>query len=181
MSIDIKWGVKAAAVVAILVSAACSTSSTSPSSPSTSASTTTTVSTPAPTPTPTPAPAPVVATAKVLVTVNPNPVTFSGVPITDSPGCAGSPNTWFYNQVLTETGGAAVTFTSRVDSFDQRIVNNVTNLNLIVPAMGSVKVSSRWCSGSDVSHTAQSSFTGLDANGHIIKVDGPVVQMRSLH
>ena len=169
----IKWPMAALACAAILVSAACSSSSSSPTSPTTAASAPTTVSAPAP--------ASVVATASVQITVNPNPVTFSGVPITDSPGCAGSPNTWFYNQVLTETGGAAVTFTSRIDSFDQRIVNNLTNLNLIVPAMGSVTVSSRWCSASDVSHTAQSSFTGLDANGHIIKVDGPVVQMRSLH
>ncbi len=115
------------------------------------------------------------------ITVTPNPVTFSGVPITDSPGCAGSPNTWFYSQDLKETGGSAVTFTSRVDSFDQRVVNNVTNLNLTVPALGGVSVSSRWCSASDVSHTAQSTFTGTDAAGHVIKVDGPVVNMRSLH
>ena len=177
MSIDIKWGLKAVAAVAILVSAACSSDSSSPTSASTTTSTSTTASTPAPAP----APTPTVVTASVAVTVNPNPVTFSGVPITDSAGCAGSPNTWFYDQVLTESGGAAVTFTSRVDSFDQRVVNNVTNLNLILPSKGSIKVSSRWCSSSDVSHTAQSTFTGLDANGHLVKVDGPVVQMRSLH
>ena len=48
----------------------------------------------------------------VVITVNPNPVPFSGVPVTDEPGCAVLPNTWYYDQVFTETAGVEVTFTS---------------------------------------------------------------------
>ena len=43
------------------------------------------------------------ATGSVKVSINPNPVPFSGVPVTDTPGCATLPNTWFYDQVFTET------------------------------------------------------------------------------
>jgi hypothetical protein len=45
----------------------------------------------------------------VQVTVSPNPVPFSGQAITDIASCATRPNTWFYDQVLRETGGVAVT------------------------------------------------------------------------
>ena len=113
------------------------------------------------------------------VTITPNPVAFSGLPITDSAGCAGSANTWFYKQTLNESGGAAVTFTSRVDRFDQRIVNTLSNLALAVPAMGSLTLSSRWCSSAAVAHTAQSSFSGTDANGNAVTIDGPVVNLQS--
>src|SRR6266511_2474135 len=127
------------------------------------------------TPAPTPVPAPVVpATASVKFEVTPNPVPFSGQPVTDSAGCAGSKNTWFYNQVATESGGASVTFTSRVDKFDGRVVNTLTGLNLVVPAKGTLIVASRWCSSAAVAHTAQTTFMGTDSNGHTINVDAPV-------
>jgi hypothetical protein len=115
----------------------------------------------------------------VEVTINPNPVPFSGQPITDAAGCAGSKNTWFYEQVARETGGAAVTFTSRIDKFDGRVVNNTTNLSLVVPANGSLTIKSRWCSSQAVAHTAQTSFSGTDANGHSITVDAPTVNLQS--
>jgi hypothetical protein len=115
----------------------------------------------------------------VAVTITPSPVPYSGLPITDSAGCAGSPNTWFYTQTLTESGGLAVTFTSRIDSFDQRVVNTSTNLSLVVPAKGSLAIASRWCSSAAVSHTAQTSFTGTDSSGKAITIDGPVVNLRS--
>ena len=112
-------------------------------------------------------------------TVNPNPVPFSGVPITDSPGCARSPNTWFYNQYFTETAGVAVTFTSRIDTFDSRIVNNQTGTQTQLGAGKQIIIPSRWCSAQAVHHTAQTTLIGNDANGHTIKVDGPVVDMQS--
>ena len=52
------------------------------------------------------------------MTISPNPVPFSGQPITDIATCATRPNTWFYDQILKETGGVAVTVTRRVDTFD---------------------------------------------------------------
>jgi len=151
-------------VAASLISASCKNSS--PTAPSDTTP-------PAATPTPTP------ATAKVQVTINPNPVPFSGQPITDAAGCAGSKNTWFYSQIARETGGASVTFTSRIDKFDGRVVNTLNGLSMQVPANGSLTVQSRWCSSQAVAHTAQSTFMGTDANGHSINVDAPVVNLMS--
>ena len=161
-------GMWALVCVAILATAACTGSTSSPTAPST------------PTPAPTPAPTPTaVATGFVSVAINPNPVPFGGQPITDTASCAGSPNTWFYQQNFKESGGAAVTLTSRIDKFDQRVVNNVTNLSLAIPAMGTMSLQSRWCSSQAVSHTAQSTFSGTDANGHTVTVEGPVVTLKS--
>jgi hypothetical protein len=119
------------------------------------------------------------ATGNVVATVRPNPVPFSGDPIRDAPACAGFENTWFYEQVLRNTGGVAVTFTNRIDSFDGRVVNNLTNVNIVVPANGEVVLRSRWCSGNPVSHTAQSSFRGRDASGNQVSTDAPVARLMS--
>jgi len=113
----------------------------------------------------------------VAVTVNPNPVPFSGRPITDASSCANSPNTWFYDQVLTETGGADVTITGRVDTFDGRVVNTRNDLNIAIPARGSATLQSRWCSAQPTAHTAQTSFSGRDASGNTFNVDGPTVRL----
>jgi hypothetical protein len=115
----------------------------------------------------------------VQITINPNPVPFSGQPITDSAGCAGSKNTWFYQQNLKESGGASVILTTRTDKFDERVVNTLTNQNFAVPAMGALAVQSRWCSSAAVAHTAQSTFSGIDANGHTITVVGDIVNLKS--
>jgi hypothetical protein len=153
----------------VLAVAACSsTKSQSPTAPAE------VVTTPPP-----PPPAPIPATGSVQATVNPNPVPFSGQPVTDAASCAGSKNTWFYEQILKETGGAAVTLTSRIDKFDERVVNTVTNLSLVVPANGSMSIQSRWCSAQGVAHTAQTTFTGTDANGHSVSADGPMASLRS--
>jgi hypothetical protein len=171
----IRWGMQILVSVAVLAIAACSSSPASPTAaPPTAAST----PTPAPVPTPPPTPPPVI-TASVQIAINPNPVPFSGQPITDAASCAGSPNTWFYQQNLKESAGAAVVFTGRIDSFDQRVVNNETGLNIMVPALGQMTLNSRWCSSEAVAHTAQSSFSGIDANGHAISVEGPVVNLKS--
>jgi len=118
------------------------------------------------------------ATADVSVEVRPNPVPFSGAPITDAASCAGSPNTWFYDQTFTEKTGVAVRFTSRTDMFDGRVTNNGA-ADISVPAKGTATIKSRWCSAASVSHTAKTTFTGTDANGHTIVVTGGDVQLRS--
>jgi len=135
--------------------------------------------TPTPTPTPVPAPnqpAPVGAKGNVQVTVSPNPVPFSGQPITDLASCSTRPNTWFYDQVLKETGGAAVTITRRVDSFDGA-AGSATNPNLRIAANGTTSVHTRWCSVAATAHTAQSTFSGTDANGNSWTVTGPLVRL----
>ena len=136
---------------------------------------------PSPTPTPTPVPAPnqpapVGAKGNVQVTVSPNPVPFSGQPVSGVASCATRPNTWFYDQVLRETGGAAVTITRRVDSFDGA-AGTPTNPNLRIAANGTTTIPTRWCSVAATSHTAQSTFSGTDANGNPWSVTGPLVRL----
>lgn len=132
--------------------------------------------TPAPTPTPTPTPPPSTATGRVEVTVTPNPVPFSGQPITDVASCRDRPNTWFYEQTLREVGGAAVTVTERVDSFDGAVTTR-SNPSLRIAANGSTTIRTRWCSSSPAAHTAQTNFSGTDANGRSWSVTGPTVRL----
>jgi hypothetical protein len=141
---------------------------------------------PAPSPTPTPAPAPAPTgtptqpttstTGRVEVTIHPSPVPFSGQPISDIASCQNRPNTWFYDQVVRETGGVAVTVTERVDSFDGAVTSR-TNPGLRIPANGSTTIRTRWCSSSSSAHTAQTSFTGTDANGRPWSVTGATVRL----
>ena len=144
---------------------------------------------PAPTPSPTPAPAPTptatpattpTATASgpgsVAVAINPSPVPFSGQAITDVSSCANRPNTWFYDQVLRETGGVAVTVTERVDSFDGAVTSR-TNPGIRIGANGTTTIRTRWCSSLASAHTAQTSFSGTDANGRTWSVTGPTVRL----
>ena len=136
--------------------------------------------TPTPTPAPTPSPSPSTGsgTGAVQVSVSPNPVPFSGQAITDIASCASRPNTWFYDQVLRETGGVAVTVTRRVDTFDGA-AGSATNPNLRIAASGSTTVRTRWCSVSASAHTAQSTFSGSDANGKTWSVTGPIVRLQA--
>ena len=103
----------------------------------------------------------------VTITINPNPVPHSGAAITDAAGCVGVRYTWFYDQVLQETGGSTVTFTNRIDLFDDRETNNIGDLNIVVPANGSTTIRSRWCSSNRAAHTAQTRWTGTDAAGRV--------------
>ena len=118
---------------------------------------------------------------KLSVSVNPNPVPFSGKPITDVAGCAQRNNTWYYEQVLEDTGGAALTITSEIDMFDGFVVNNLTDLHITVPANGKTTLNPRWCSAESKSHTAQSTFGGVDAKGNSFTVSGPKVTLMAAH
>jgi hypothetical protein len=148
-------------VAGLVVGTACNSSS-NPVSPSTTTSATTSSTTS--------------GTGGVVVTVNPNPVPFSGKPITDVAGCERRNNTWYYEQVLEETGGVAVTFTTEVDAFDGFVVNSNT-VNIAVPARGKITLNPRWCSATAEKHTAQSTFMGVDARGNPITVKGPMVNL----
>jgi hypothetical protein len=99
------------------------------------------------------------------------------VAITDAASCVGRPDTWFYDQVLQEDGGVDVTFTARADLFDDKLTNNLTNLNLTVAAHGTLALHTRWCSGTGTLHSAQTTLTGADAKGNAITVTGPVAHL----
>ena len=159
----------AAAACGISVIAAGCSSDSSPTSPTPTTTTPPTQPGPAPAPTPQPAGA-------VTVSINPNPVPHSGATIPDAPGCAGVRYTWFYDQVLRETGGSTVTFTNRIDLFDDRETNNRA-VNVVVPAGGSVTVQSRWCSSNRAAHSSQTRWTGTDAQGRSVSVLSPRVTL----
>lgn len=131
---------------------------------------------PAPSPSPSPTPAPATGTGNLQVTISPNPVPFSGQAITDIASCRDRPNTWFYDQVLKESGGVAITITSRVDTFDG-VAGAASNPNLRIAANGTTTLRTRWCSVSSGAHTAQTTFSGTDANGKTWRVAGPTVRL----
>jgi hypothetical protein len=164
----------AAVCASVVAGSSCSSSPTSPDPVAQAPTQPGPAPTPTPTPTPTPAPAPQ-PNGAVTITVNPNPVPHSGAPITDAAGCVGVRYTWFYDQVFRETGGANVTFTNRIDLFDERETNNTSNLNVVVTALGSNSIRSRWCSSNGKEHTAQTRWTGTDASGRPVTVLGPKV------
>jgi hypothetical protein len=120
------------------------------------------------------------ATATVQVSVNPNPVPFSGAPITDAPECANYAFTWFYDTVLMETAGGNVTFTSRVDLFDNKVANNLSGLKIVLGPHDTVVLHTRWCSGASTPHSAQSNFGGVDGGGNAVTAQGQVAQLAGL-
>lgn len=124
-----------------------------------------------------PSPPPAVAQGRVEIRVVPNPVPYSGDRISDVPGCVSSQNTWFYDQILTESGGSAVTFTQRIDLFDNTRTNDRSDLSIEVPANGSITLRTRWCSATSAEHTAESRFSGKDAAGNEIAVTSGVVRL----
>jgi hypothetical protein len=105
-------------------------------------------------------------------------VPFSGQPITDVASCSDRANTWFYEQVLRETGGVAVTVTERVDSFDGAVTSR-SNPGIRIPANGSSTIRTRWCSSSPSAHTAQTNFSGTDANGRTWTMTGATVRLQA--
>ena len=140
------------------------------SSPSTAPTAPPPVVAPPPQPPPT-------ARGQVNLSVVPNPVPYSGDRIADVPACVSSQNTWFYDQILTETGGSAVTFTNRIDLFDNTRTNDRSDLSIVVPANGSLTLRTRWCSATSAEHTAESRFSGTDAAGNEISVSSGAVRL----
>jgi hypothetical protein len=160
------------AIVFALAGAACGDDS--PTSPD-SVDPPPTAGSPPPTTPPPSAPDPV---GTLNVQVNPNPVPHSGARIPDAPGCANVQFTWFYDQVLSETGGSAITLTNRIDLFDERETNNRA-VNIVVPANGSITVPTRWCSSNRAAHSAQTRWSGTDASGRSVTVMGPRVVLNA--
>jgi hypothetical protein len=135
---------------------------------------------PAPTPTPPPAPSPEPTPApsgpgKLEIAIAPNPVPWSNQPID---GCS-LPNTWQYDQTLTNTGGTQLTVSERVDSFDGSEVSRRNNLGIVLAAGGQTTIRTRWCSANATEHRAQTLFSGSDDAGNPIRIAGPMVQLQA--
>jgi hypothetical protein len=105
--------------------------------------------------------------------VRPNPVPWSGQGFE---GCS-QPNTWYYDQTLRNTGGSPITITERENYFDgTRTSTQGTNYS--IPPGGSVNVpTTRWCSANNVEHTARTDWSGSDAQGNRINLQGPPVRL----
>ena len=117
---------------------------------------------------------------KLEVTVNPNPVPWSGQAITDSAGCANVPNTWFYDQILKNTGGNTINVSDRTDYFNDREVSKRTALGIILDPGASTTIKTRWCTSTSGSQTAQTNWGSTDIKtGAVVTAIGPRVTLRA--
>lgn len=115
-------------------------------------------------------------TGAITVTNSANPVPFSGAQ-PDAGACRGQPNTWLWDQVLTETGGVGITITSVVTSVDNAAGNDV-NPNLQIAAKGSFTRKMSMCfPNTTQSHTVKIDYKGTDANGHAVSFSAPVTTL----
>lgn len=170
-----KW-LRTYAIVAVCVTAltatACGSVEPSPTAPSP-------VPSPAPSPSPSPSPAPTPSgPGRLEVTINPNPVPWSGTPIQGS-GCDGVTNTWFYNQVLRNTGGKTIVVSDRTDFFNNREVSKRNGLGISIAPGANSTVTTRWCSASAGPHTAKTDFSGQDADGVQVVFHGSTVTLNA--
>ena len=159
-----------AVAVTALTAAACGSVEPSPTAP-------TPLPTPAPSPAPSPAPTPS-GPGKLEVTINPNPVPWSGTPIEGS-GCTGVANTWFYSQVLKNTGGKSIVVSDRTDFFNNREVSKRNGLGITLAPGAETSVTTRWCSASAGPHTAKTDFSGQDSDGTFVVFHGSTVTLNA--
>jgi hypothetical protein len=110
------------------------------------------------------------------IEIDPEPVTHSGVPVPTT-GCATNhPYTWYYDQVLINDSGLAITFTQRENFFDARYSS--TNPSVItLRANGTARIHTAWCSGYAKPHYTQTRYTGRDENNQPITFSGPWVRL----
>ena len=117
----------------------------------------------------------------LTITVSPNPVPFSGQPVTFS-ACVGIPNTWFYNEVFTESGGILVTLNSAIATYANGRTQTITftapagnPYAYTVPANGTLSVSWPSCFPTMSGNTVQHTYSGTDFNNLPVTVTGPIV------
>ena len=93
-----------------------------------------------------------------------------------SSGMRGFANTWFFNTVLTETAGVSVSLTSTVNFFDGAERPAIVS-NIVINAHGTATLNRQFCFVAPTQHTVQATFTGTDANGHLVTVTTPIVTL----
>ncbi len=122
-----------------------------------------------------PVPTDPTSSPKMHIMIEPEPVTHSGVPVPVA-GCDNHPYTWYYDQVLVNDSGLALTFTQRENFFDGRYTS--TNPQVInIRGNGTVRISTRWCSGYAKPNYTQTRFKGRDETGEPIEISGPWVRL----
>jgi hypothetical protein len=105
--------------------------------------------------------------------VTPNPVPWSSQAID---GCS-LPNTWQYDQILSNSGGTRLTISDRADSFDGTEVSTRSGLGIVLAPGAQTSIRTRWCSANATEHRAQTRFMGTDDAGTPFNVTGPTVRL----
>ena len=116
------------------------------------------------------------ASPMMHIQINPEPVFHSGVPVPVASCATGHPYTWYYDQVLINDSGLAITFTQRENFFDGRF----TSMNpevIPIRGNGAVTIHTRWCSGYAKPNYTQTRYTGRDENGNPVVISGPWVRL----
>src|SRR5205823_11217545 len=116
------------------------------------------------------------ASPTMHIQINPEPVFHSGVPVPVASCATGHPYTWYYDQVLINDTGLAITFAQRENFFDGRF----TSMNpevISIRANGAVTIHTRWCSGYAKPNYTQTRYTGRDENGNPVVISGPWVRL----
>jgi hypothetical protein len=123
-----------------------------------------------------PVPTDPTVSAMMHITINPEPVFHSGVPVPVASCATNHPYTWYYDQVLVNDSGLAITFTQRENFFDGNYSGKATD-TIQIRGNGTVTLHTRWCSGYAKPHYAQTRFTGRDENGEPITFSAPWVRL----
>jgi len=122
-----------------------------------------------------PVPTDPTSSPRMHMVINPEPVTHSGVPVPLA-GCRTNPYTWYYDQVLVNDSGVAITFTERENFFDGRFTSTIRE-TISLRGNGTVTLHSRWCSAYTKPHYAQTRFNGRDENGEPVTFSAPRVRL----
>ena len=113
---------------------------------------------------------------RMHIVIEPEPVTHSGVPIPIASCDTNHPYTWFYDQVLINDRGLALTLTQRENFFEGRYTSTNPQVIQIRPN-GTVRIQTRWCSGYAKPHYTQTRYKGRDETGEPIEFSGPWVRL----
>jgi len=105
--------------------------------------------------------------------INPNPVPISSQSI---PNCS-LPNTWTYQQVLSNDGGTEITISDRSDFFDGVMTGSRSGLGIVLRPGASQSITTQWCSANAIEHHTRTDFSGTDASNNRINVTGPTVTL----
>ena len=92
------------------------------------------------------------------------------------PNCS-LPNTWTYDQVLSNDGGADITISDRTDFFDNAQTSTRSGLGLVIHPGSKETITTRWCSANTFEHHTRTDFTGTDARNNRINFTGPTVTL----
>jgi hypothetical protein len=94
-------------------------------------------------------------------------------------GCDSSrPNRWRWDQILRNTGGTRITLTERANHFNGDLVSRPTGFSINIDPGGTHTQRTEWCSAINDDHSFRTDWSGSDASGNRISVEGPTVRLQ---